>query len=481
MMYVLSRWSLIKLTFQEYRNQFFQGETVTVMLDGGDVYEGVIREKATFPELRWRDGSIIRQPFARFFINIKGHKEEALLDGDHIKRGKNVFTKQNLRAFLKNSLQREAWTGAPWLVKEHLAIKHRISMQIPEHLQQANRVRQRQVSQSNTPKSANGSSNNFNAIRGRKGKNLTPKDFDIDQPVFQAQDKAASRDDKSEPPKSKYPIEDLNIRPRAEGQTRPRLRFLAPPDGSPSPIDGLVMSSVGPLLEMWNTLNVQCEIYVLDSFTLDDMIAALRYTSTSVKCALIEEIHCAVLKILVDEDGEVQAHLPESESASGYTTPAQTPVDGQDEHVEQEVSMANVGNNHKNGNGAQTAHKVHRADEMVSEDDLIEKIKERDFADGGWQTSLAGLLHRLSSDPVREQQCKAVLTELAPIDWDPTHETAMQCYAKMDINLKISALGMIVRLTLATKAVRSYLETCDKDMTETRKLKIEHQRKRKEQ
>ena len=58
------------------------------------------------------------------------------MDDKHIRRDKKVFTKQNLRAFLKNSLQREAWIGAPWLVKEHLAIQYRLPMEIPGHLLQ---------------------------------------------------------------------------------------------------------------------------------------------------------------------------------------------------------------------------------------------------------------------------------------------------------------------------------------------------------
>ena len=59
-----------------------------------------------------------------------------MVDDIHIRRDKKMFTKQNLRSFLKNSLQREAWIGAPWLVKEHLAIQYRLPMEIPSHLLQ---------------------------------------------------------------------------------------------------------------------------------------------------------------------------------------------------------------------------------------------------------------------------------------------------------------------------------------------------------
>ena len=47
-----------------------------------------------------------------------------------------MYSKLNLRAFLKNSLVREAYQHAPWLVKEHLAIQYRLPMEIPSHLLQ---------------------------------------------------------------------------------------------------------------------------------------------------------------------------------------------------------------------------------------------------------------------------------------------------------------------------------------------------------
>lgn len=87
--------------------------------------------------IRGPDGSVSREAFSRYFVLLPDSlKDDALLDDQHIRRDKKVFTKQNLRSFLKNSLQREAWTGAPWLVKEHLAIQYRLPMEIPQHLLQ---------------------------------------------------------------------------------------------------------------------------------------------------------------------------------------------------------------------------------------------------------------------------------------------------------------------------------------------------------
>lgn len=103
----------------------------------GDQLTGTIREKAKFEALRGPDGSIQRPAFSRYFVKVSNeHGDEALVDDKHIKRGRKIFTKQNLRSFLKNCLLREPWNGAPWLVKEHIARQYRLPMEIPANLVQ---------------------------------------------------------------------------------------------------------------------------------------------------------------------------------------------------------------------------------------------------------------------------------------------------------------------------------------------------------
>lgn len=134
--------------YDEFKRDFFPGEHVTgIIPDSSEQITGVIREKAKFPMIRAADGRVEREPFSRYFIRIdSGQWDEALLDDKHIRRHRQVFTKQNLRAFLKHSLQREAWIGAPWLVKESLAIQYRLPMEIPSHLLQDARLLASKVS-----------------------------------------------------------------------------------------------------------------------------------------------------------------------------------------------------------------------------------------------------------------------------------------------------------------------------------------------
>lgn len=140
------------MVFDEFKHDFFPGEDVIVVLESGDAVPGVIREKAKFPVIMGPDGSIQREAFSRYFVSVPSHpQDESLVDDKHIRRDRKVFTKQNLRSLLKNSLQREAWTGAPWLVKEHLAIQYRLPMEIPAYLLQDAKLLQNKVCYTDLP------------------------------------------------------------------------------------------------------------------------------------------------------------------------------------------------------------------------------------------------------------------------------------------------------------------------------------------
>ncbi|GAB7337147.1 hypothetical protein MBLNU457_g2541t2 [Dothideomycetes sp. NU457] len=485
---------LVTRVYDDFRNDFFPGEEVTVVMEEGEQMEGLVREKAKFPELRHPDGSIMRAAFSRYFVRLNdqpGH--EALLDENHVRRNRNVFTKQNLRAFLKHSLQREAWTGAPWLVKEHLAVQYRLPMEIPPHLQQGARAAADRNSLSNQPRI----SGHFNSVKGRKGKNLTASDFTPEQLAMQQQSHPPSQGhydltaavptmEVVKPP-LKFPTEDLDVPIKHDGSHRPRLKFLAPQDGSPCPETGLRMASVGNLLEIWNTLNVLAEIYYLDSFTFDEFFDAMKFSSPEITCELFEEIHCAVLKQLVDEDGEILCRLPEmpddeSEDENDVedkmdSEPA-TPLDAPAHATRSRLSQVqNVADDVEMKDEAQ---QTHQAVEMLGETSWVERLQKRDFVDGGWQIITVGLLNQLSMDIRHKELCDKVLSELAPMDDEPTQETAKHRYSTLDINLRISALHEIVMLSLPTKAIRNYLEEISEEMTKIRKRKVEHQRKRKE-
>ncbi|KAL4954985.1 ATP-utilizing chromatin assembly and remodelling N-terminal-domain-containing protein [Aspergillus filifer] len=544
--------NLVDEIFEEFKAEFYPGEPVLIVLDDNTRLHGIIRDKANFPEQLYPDGTVKTPAHATYLVKVLDRpNEEALLDQNHIVRDRKTFTKQMLRAFIKNNVTRESWNGAPWLVKPSIAEEFRISTEVPKHLQYGARVAEKKAQkkadqegffgffasqqlpelkpavkgQKAKPsaqdlarseeaqfqeykRSLNG---NPSFLVGNKPTNGPPRPVRPQEELEQTPQPTPSIVIKAEPPRPpspppiKYPIEDLDIPPnREKKKQRPPLKFLKANELDESEDedflqDAIEMESVGPLLETWNTLNVYCEVFQLDSFTFDDFLQAMRFSSDEVDCQLFTEIHCAVLKKLVnaekENNGAIQISLPELPIEESDDSDEE---EGEEEDDQEETEdtpepavtrMTTRGSLAKaeaenlkslvNGEPDPNEVKTHRASEMFSEYGWIDRLRHRDFKNGGWEMIMVGLLHQLSVRPRMEKICNQILEHLAPLDQEPTQDTVRSQYAVLDVNLRIKALQIICMLSLETKAIRNYLEECSNQMTEFRKEKIEYQKARK--
>jgi hypothetical protein len=293
----------------------------------------------------------------------------------------------------------------------------------------------------------------------------------------------------------KYPIEDLRIKQPRTSVTRPPLKFFADdvPDGNePLPEDkhtGIRMKSMGPLLCTWETLNVHDTIYSLDSFTFDDFVEAMGFSSEEVECELLVEVHCAVLKQYVNSSGKLQVPLPhmsdeedsDDEESSKTTTPEPEPEPPvRTTRSSLRKSEANQIVVKPRTPTPEPPKQLHKATEFLADFDWFEQCKIRNFREGGWQAMLVGLLHRLSYNPSHKDACDEVLGKLVPPNEEPTVEQIAKNYVYMDVNLRISALEMALRLTVTTETFRDQIVAASQEMTRLRKEKIDFQRKRKE-
>ncbi|ODH48044.1 hypothetical protein GX48_05891 [Paracoccidioides brasiliensis] len=550
--------SLVDQVFEDFKQDFYPGERVTVLLTNGSRLQGIVREKARFPELVNEDGTIERRASSRYLVKlVNRHNEEALLDDEHLVRDRKIFTKQMLRSFIKNTVTRESWTGAPWLVKPHIAEEYRIDTEIPKHLQYGNKIGGKKANVA-VDKEEDESLFGFfyskqrwpnlkPAVKGQKTK-ITVRDLAKAREDQYLEYQRALNENPSfavpghvgpggvwqmpggdanlyanvsvvvqngvapppPPPSIKYPIEDLEIPPSRDAKPRPPLKFLTDEQqGKPGMEDGLLigsikMESVGPMLETWNTLNVYCEVLQLDSFTFDDFVEAIMFSSNDVTCELFVEIHCAVLKTLVsgekDQDGAIQISLPplpdeqSEEEESGEDdeeeeneepeperepTPPRRTTRSSFAKAEAENLKLQQQQQESRSRSSTAEVQVHRAAEMFGEYGWIDRLRKRDFKQGGWELVMVGLLHRLSYRPRLQKSCDEILAHLAPLDREPTQQTAQEQYVTLDVNLRVQALQIICMLLLETKAIKNYLEECSNQMTEFRKEKIEYQRARK--
>jgi hypothetical protein len=296
------------------------------------------------------------------------------------------------------------------------------------------------------------------------------------------------------PPPIKFPCEDTEVPPKKDALKRPSFKFYSEdlPSGDlaeEAPHPGLQIASVGTLLEIWDSLNVHSEVFILDSFTVDDFAEAMRFESTEIECELLNEVHCAVLKQLVDDQGKVQVSLPEFD-----------PSDSEDEDDEEEeeeereptpepefkrTTRSSLRKEEalalKQKTPTPEPTEVHQAAAMQGDRPWVDRLKARDFKEGGWQVILVGILHQMSLMPRKKDLCDRILSILAPMDKDPAPETARsQYFTELDVNLRLETLQMITQLAVSSPALRKHLEDMSAEMTELRKKKIEQQRMKKD-
>ena len=559
---------LVDQVFDEFRQDFYPGEEVTVVLDDNSRLTGNVREKAKFPEKRRSDGTIEAKAFSRYFVKLQGRPdEEALVDDEHIVRDRRAFTKQMLRSFIKNTTERELWTGAPWLVKHEIALHFRIDTTVPLHLQYGNKQAQRKAAAA-AKKGGNNegmfqvwhSNNRLPQLKpAPKGprSHMSPEELHmLQQEQYEEYQRSLQGNNTfanqqmpyhypqmlygqppvdlryyqppmnghhypppqqllprqfpapiPPPPPIKFPCEDLDVPPEHDGAHRPKLKYLSvnspalPEVSTSQAIPGLKPATVGLLLETWNTLNVYCQVLQLDSFTFDDFVDATQFSSQEVDCELFVEVHCALLKKLVnglnEQNGAVQISLPdlpqedddddddeEDESMQGSSrvqTPTPEPEIPAKRGTRSGLNKVEFAYKHEPASRSATVEvKIHRAAEMFLEYSWVQRLRQRDFEHGGWEMIMVGLLHQLAGRPRDRDTCEKILTHLAPLDAEATQETVRLQYSTLDINLRAQALQIICMLFMETKAVKIFLEENSNEMTRLRKIKIEHQRARKD-
>ncbi|KAH3911963.1 hypothetical protein HBH56_119770 [Parastagonospora nodorum] len=290
----------------------------------------------------------------------------------------------------------------------------------------------------------------------------------------------------------KYPMEDLEIRQPRTMPMRPTLKFFSDdvPDGVEEPADekktGIKMKSLGPLLCAWETLNVHDTVYMLDSFTFDDFVDAMRFADEEIDCELFVEVHCSILKQIINGSGKLQTHLPkmaeleesdEEDSSKEATPEPEPPVRTTRSSLRKSEAQQLV---KPRTPTPEPPKETHSAEKFLEGFNWVEQCKLRNFRDGGWQSIVVALLYRLSFDPIQKEACEEILARLVPADDEPTMDTIAHNYLHLDVNLRISALDLILRLTVATEAFRDQLIAAAQEMTRLRKEKIDFQRKRKE-
>ncbi|KAF2126155.1 glycosyltransferase family 57 protein [Dothidotthia symphoricarpi CBS 119687] len=591
---------LVNKTYDHFKEHFMIRDRVSIESDNNTRRFGMITEMTSNEHLQTMfAGQSEDEAYRSFTYVIKMDdtgENVTKYKASELQRDNRVYSKLILKQFLRSTISRESWIGAPWMAKEHLVKRYSIPTTIPENKTREAIMAQKKalnashsngtsppVQQPYLQNQPNGHAPNVNGHRpslpvpgqgqptfvnfsanpSQPQRHATagppmmhppligpPRGFHAPpQPIHYVngqpmhppgylvtnfppqyayvqqqhaphpstgptmnQHYQTSFPHNQRPPAAhvpqpqqaqpvtkpfepvKYPCEDLEIRIPKTEPARPTLKFLCddtPKGAEPLPDDektGILMKSVGPLLCIWETLNVHDTVYMLDSFTFDDFVDAMLFSSEETECELFVEVHCSILKQIVSSSGKFQAPLPnmddaddsDDEESSTESTPTPEPEPPvrktrsslRKSEVQQIVKPRTP--------TPELPKQIHKAAEFVAEFDWVEQCKDRNFREGGWQSSMVGLLYRLSFDPTQKSACDEILAELVPPDEEPTVDNVASNYVHLDVNLRIAALESALRLTVATETFRDQLVAAAQELTRLRKEKIEFQRKRKE-
>ncbi|KAF2112593.1 ALG6, ALG8 glycosyltransferase family-domain-containing protein [Lophiotrema nucula] len=577
---------LVNVVYDHFRENFTVGDRVSIEQENQRRAYGVITKMEDTTRLHSMFAPPGDDQFQSwtYVVTLDSGPNITKYKATELQRDRSTYSKLVLKQFIRGAVSREAWNGAPWKVKDHLAKRYSINTRVPDtktrdavmaakkaanaaNLANLNQpppnlhddqngypnhhpgMPRPQITGPGQPQFVNFSANgqphfnghhhsgppplpqfphplHGNGIRPHMPPHVQPPQLPQHLPPHIAQQMAQNMATSGHglpislpfqnnfmqyqtlaptngqhvvntlPMRTfepvKYPMEDLRIKAPRLSTTRPPLKFFCDdvPKGvePPEKETGILMESVGPLLRTWDTLNVHDTIYILDSFTFDDFVEAMRFSSEDVECELLTEVHCSVLKQVVNDNGKLLAPLPKIEESdtsedgdsSKTTTPEREPTPPvRTTRSSLRKSEANAIVKQRTPT-PEPPKQVHKAAEFLAEYNWIEECKIRNFREGGWQAMLVGLLFSLSFSPVHKEACDRVLAELVPPDEDPSVESIARHYIYLDVNLRISALEIALQLTIATEAFRDQLISASAEMTRLRKEKIEYQKKRKE-
>lgn len=333
-----------------FKHDFYPGEIAiaTINAQRANVY---VHDKATFNAIQLPNGEV-RPATCKCRVEILPLPgQEAIVNESVLMRDRKSFTKVTLKTFIKHSVHRESWAGAPWLVKDEYAKIHRIDQTIPIHLQRhkgqpsPEDLKQQRLEKRKQIKEEKLRQKLERALEVKRLKQEA-KQQKLDQMLDSH--KNTQRDLKIKHDES-YPNNLTNSEIRGEllqsgllSLTPNRDNLSAANSGTATPIiseDSLAFGAVSLkqerpsiqedllfpydsvkarerpphhvekkldkphliniALETWLFLNMYNDPLILDTFTFDDYLDVLHYDDPEIECPLLNEIFCSLLSTFV--------------------------------------------------------------------------------------------------------------------------------------------------------------------------------------
>lgn len=556
--------ALVDDVYSSLKNEFFPGELAIAKV-GEQRVRVIVREKARFNAIMAPDGTVAKPAYSRYRVQmVADDSQDMAVEESQLSRDRKLFTKLILRTFIKHAVSRESWAGAPWVVKPEYAHRYRLDTSWPLHLRrppaaggsespgQGRGKKGDGKSKIKTEDDGTGATHKFKLETGEKRKRGSKKDGedgakkrvkgenDAEGGTKKRGRKDAANADgtpSAEPTatsttgrgkKAKWVENDLDV-PREPGEkdaARPPWKRELESDQQ---------HLIGGLLEAWVFMNMYSEPLLLEPFTFDAFLDALRMSEPAGESTLLDEVHCALLAQMVDEDGDLQVTLPiaakpkrrrgdsddedeeEGESdeddadkdkngdadmkdVNGKTENGSSKVkdkvsdkdvdedededeeqdqdNDQDEDQDQQDEDQDETHDQNQESGSESESDDHQAEAFMSyqNSDWKERLRKKMFRDGGWQQILIGILHSVQDVPWWTEDSEAALRYLANKDRPVTLASAAAGYYAIPFELRVKIVSILVQLLHGAPEIRAYIERCAEETMRIRRDRLERQR-----
>lgn len=523
---------LVDEVYATFKKDYYPGETVMVRLnDYRNDYKTrcVIREKAQFNAIYDADNNVQRPAYSQYRVARVDNGSEVVVDEAQITRDRNNFTKWFVKTFIKLSVTRSPKIGAPWIVKKKYAEKYRIPTDLPPHLayfkDQEMKPKANKKLQNIKPKTETGNMKTSKKTtpevkrNGSKNVPLLPKGNTSVQKKQQKQKQQSPSTTSTAPlpPVTSTPATPVPPPPppapkRTVKEDLENPFELAVHKPIPHRLDDLG-DYVPDALESWAFLNVYRDPLVLDNFTFDDFLTAMRWTSRD-KCALLDEIFCAVLSIFAQPNAkELENFIPED--IDEYDTSEKDDIMREKNSNKISDDKVSKWGNGKTDAEQETEHaqekeddetkdvkaeKIHEpssdADMLIDEEDednnseivfsdrvdeyttyrnqsYIERLGKRMFKDGGWQIILLGILDEVRHYKEWQLDISTIFSELAPKNAGVSASGLLNRFLEMEPGLRVRALNILCSLVVNAPVIRQFIDKCMEDATSLRRERLE--------
>jgi len=482
---------LVDDVYTTFKNDYYPGETVMIRLND---YKNdfktkcIIREKAKFNAVVDSNNNYC-PAYCQYRVSRVDNGVEVVVDENQITRDRNNFTKWFVKTFIKLSVSRSPKIGAPWIVKSKYASKYRIPTELPPELahfkEKPPAPSRKKTPQPIRPKGEGKNQDKKNvsiAPAGSKFRNILPATSKGGKPLVV---KTAS------PPPPKRTVEEDLSQTIDSLTKRPKPHNL-------TQLEGCVQEA----LESWTFLNVYRVPLLLDTFTFDDFLTAMKWDSNSKHCALLDEIFCAVLSAFMNEQSQdLLITLPEDFDMSEFGESEEDNNDEKVDEVKQEMETNEDSNGkHKEGDIKMEDKVEEIKDEAEDEDDenddefedaveeqhnvekyleyrgisWQERLQKRNFKDGQWQIILVGVLDLIRDVKDYKETINEIFETLAPLDSQVSPNSIQTAFlTETSSELRVKCLNILCSLLVNSPAIRQFLDKCMADSTELRRERLE--------